>query len=613
MNNPLYWGANSMSLRRLMLIGSAGGALHPYTLTGNPIAFSTNVAKPLTKSLVAFSPVQDLHGYDNPWPAGGGKNLLDASTASSPANIVWLCEPDGFLFKANQAYTLSVPSADLLQSISIYSTDKTTQLAYAASQKSVTYTPTEDTYGLPRLYNSNGVAQTTIDKAQIELGSTATSWSPYSNLCPITGYTGVNAYRTGKNLFDVDGATVNQNKYVLDTTGELSASNYNDAVENIYVPGGTACTFSVTQETANGKIRVAQFDASGTFLHYDEAVPATGQKYAVLTITTENTCDHVSISLQKSGSGARANFATLQIELGSTATDYTPYSGNTYSVVFPALGKNLFNISKQTDYSKLTRSVVNNGDGSITVTLDANTSVGNITLREFVGGQDLVGKVCRLNATSTGSNKFIYLYGKNETWMFGNVQTITEEMLDSIVLWYASGANTSATISEVMFTVGSSAEAYEPYTNTAYAGEIDISTGQLTVSWKGVDIGSVSWTYQGAQERFFTTDFQSEIKRPVNDTVAPNAISSIYTPHALTGYGNNNFAVASSGTMFLKDSAYTSGSDLATARTGQTLVYELATPLVFQLTPQEIKSLIGDNVIWSDTNEDMTITYLKKG
>ena len=39
------------------------------------------------------------------------------------------------------------------------------------------------------------------------------------------------------------------------------------------------------------------------------------------------------------------------------------------------------------------------------------------------------------------------------------------------------------------------------------------------------------------------------------------------------------------------------------------VVYELATPLTYQLSPQEIKSLLGANNIWHDANGDTTVTY----
>jgi hypothetical protein len=31
--------------------------------------------------VTTLEPVQDLHGYDKPWPAGGGKNLFNKNAA----------------------------------------------------------------------------------------------------------------------------------------------------------------------------------------------------------------------------------------------------------------------------------------------------------------------------------------------------------------------------------------------------------------------------------------------------------------------------------------------------------------------------------------------------
>ena len=37
-------------------------------------------------------------------------------------------------------------------------------------------------------------------------------------------------------------------------------------------------------------------------------------------------------------------------------------------------------------------------------------------------------------------------------------------------------------------------------------------------------------------------------------------------------------------------------------------MYELETPVSYQLTPTEIKTLLGDNAIWADTG-DTTVDY----
>ena len=46
-------------------------------VSGSIVSFRAGAAGiPLEKCLLQINPVQDLHGYDHPWPAGGGKNLL---------------------------------------------------------------------------------------------------------------------------------------------------------------------------------------------------------------------------------------------------------------------------------------------------------------------------------------------------------------------------------------------------------------------------------------------------------------------------------------------------------------------------------------------------------
>lgn len=50
---------------------------NPVTVTGNPASFEASGNGKLLSLSVPFSPIQDLHGYDHPWPAGGGKNKVD--------------------------------------------------------------------------------------------------------------------------------------------------------------------------------------------------------------------------------------------------------------------------------------------------------------------------------------------------------------------------------------------------------------------------------------------------------------------------------------------------------------------------------------------------------
>jgi hypothetical protein len=73
--------------------------------------------------------------------------------------------------------------------------------------------------------------------------------------------------------------------------------------------------------------------------------------------------------------------------------------------------------------------------------------------------------------------------------------------------------------------------------------------------------------------------------------------------------GNNVINATTCG-IVIKDSRYTDATAFKTAVTGQTLVYELATPQRFQLTPHQIKLLAGYNYITSNA-ASLAISYEK--
>ena len=97
------------------------------------------------------------------------------------------------------------------------------------------------------------------------------------------------------------------------------------------------------------------------------------------------------------------------------------------------------------------------------------------------------------NATTTGTNKYIYLDASANLWTFGTSRTITQNDLDSKVYWYASGVNTTATISDIM--VSTSGGDYEPYTNGAspnpdYPQEVKNVAGDNTINICGKNLAN---------------------------------------------------------------------------------------------------------------------------
>lgn len=59
----------------------------PHIDTAGPadiVSFSTDMASPAKSLVVGMEPIQDLHGYDSPWPAGGWEEPLE------PATLYWI-------------------------------------------------------------------------------------------------------------------------------------------------------------------------------------------------------------------------------------------------------------------------------------------------------------------------------------------------------------------------------------------------------------------------------------------------------------------------------------------------------------------------------------------
>lgn len=175
------------------------------------------------------------------------------------------------------------------------------------------------------------------------------------------------------------------------------------------------------------------------------------------------------------------------------------------SIKLSRTGKNLFNVNVVQNSGT---EVVNNGDGTLTVTVpQAGAGVGmNQRLKDIAPGL-VVGETYVLSAKSTGASPLVYLYGANIDWYFGRSLTITQEALDSTVAYYA-GAPLVAVISDIQIEPGYTATAYEPYNDnsatftidlgqTVYGGTFNWQTGELTIGWESHVFDGVNKAFDG--------------------------------------------------------------------------------------------------------------------
>ena len=128
-----------------------------------------------------------ISGYTGLTISQRGKNLLDLSTGTGTGTI-WFYYDNGFLFRKGVTYTFSVVVPVTTGSIAIYGIDHTTQIAYAyisATSSKLTFTPTDDVLGCPRIYSS-GLQLSDVSDAMIEIGSSQTTFEAYNAAADIS-------------------------------------------------------------------------------------------------------------------------------------------------------------------------------------------------------------------------------------------------------------------------------------------------------------------------------------------------------------------------------------------------------------------------------------------
>lgn len=201
-----------------------------HSISGAITSFSDGADNlPVSALTVGIDPVQDLHGYDHPWPAGGGKNLVEATGEWNVGGDGKVTAESGYTaiiakIVQGETYTTSKNGvATIPQCMGYYTSYPTVgSTSYDGNRiipDNATFTAPIDGYILARMATS---AQTGY---QIEKGSSASSYAPYSNVCPISGFSEAKVTRTGKNLLNITNATVGSLSWSVDSDGYVTSSN----------------------------------------------------------------------------------------------------------------------------------------------------------------------------------------------------------------------------------------------------------------------------------------------------------------------------------------------------------------------------------------------------
>ena len=141
------------------------------------------------------------------------------------------------------------------------------------------------------------------------------------NVRPISGFTGCNVQRTGKNLCTLGDKTFEQyQEYEVD---EIPAGSY------------TYSGVITSTDTDANKSSIIMLDANKTTLVAKGMDRSVGGSRVSWSFTVSSPIKYIRLYASNgfpSGAGDVATFSDNMIELGSTATDYAPYNGTTYSI-----------------------------------------------------------------------------------------------------------------------------------------------------------------------------------------------------------------------------------------------------------------------------------------
>ena len=207
-------------------------------------------------------------------------------------------------------------------------------------------------------------------------------------------------------------------------------------------------------------------------------------------------------------------------------------------------------------------------------------------------------------------------------------------------------ANKTAHIYDIQIESGSTPSGYEPYSNicpisghtdvtvtvastsggsgedttvslgrTVYGGTLDVTTGELIVTHGIVDLGTLTWIKQTDTPNYVVfTQANPVLSRAYNyNFICTQYATAQKTRQELLNgeIGTSNAALTN---ICIRDDSKEdlTEAQFKTAMGGVMLVYELATPQTFTLSPEQIQTLLGQNYVSHDGGGTISLVYIKK-
>lgn len=349
MNPPADWS----TLKKLIwLRGTPITGGEELTVSGTPpLSLPNSLGKPLKAWEVDLLPKQDLNGYDAPWPAGGGANKLDLEAYIASRTSDYSVDANGWITINSMSraglYANSWPvgpftNGSVLIEIDASRTTATNVAIRAllnglAVGQSTTAITNRSFDAIAFNWYDEGKA--TVRVSVVDAPSIS-SWTPYSNLCPIHGTDKLTITTAGKNLFDqsqigeASGITLNADGYY---TGYRSAWNLAFGAgfpkQPIFKPN-TQYTISAlgynSSSASSTQIGFKYTDGTASYMSINSTSPDT----FALTSTSGKTLSYILGTFGSEG-GITFYIKNIMLVEGTTAEQYEPYNASQTVLTLP--------------------------------------------------------------------------------------------------------------------------------------------------------------------------------------------------------------------------------------------------------------------------------------
>ena len=442
------------------------------------------------------------------------------------------------------------------------------------------------------------------------------------NVRPITGWTGFDLTRSGKNLFGGEAlkaalmatmpvSSADENTVVYGNSD--AATHDGDVLYSQFKPNTQYTLIFTASKNTNNYIHIKVVYTDNSFYLLSGFSPVN-TKVTKTFVTAANKSVKVICRAADEYSYVTMYYNECGIFEGvQDATAYAPYNGTTIPVTFPAVGKNLFDeVYPNIVFGTVKYKALYVGDG--TFTASTNMPKGAYDNLFFLSGNVSTGASTPTNGIDSNTSR-----------------TITSEN-GYVTIGYRkdSDYDLDPTNYHVQVEKSSTATAYEPY-GTVYGGYVDLASGELIQEYYKITLDGITTyckvnsdysndTYIAGGVVYLTPrgtyDKQSGVSRLFCDKlpVITRSTTKPEVPFLFTVSAGDQYVQLVLARTADHPELDTTQKRIDFCNAWLTenpidVVYPLKTPITYVLTPQQLSTLRSQNNVWSNANGNIKLKY----